>query len=288
MFVWWKWCWKSKGFLRLFRIIKKRRVLRLLVLSEVVVGIVSKLVVFKVFVFFFCWQVILCFIFCYHACSLFFVILVLLIDAKLPLYAFKKINKVGGKDLVVEKCQEELPLAFLDSLVLGEVIVEFWLWRINDSKVLNFCFNGLLPLYFSGKIAFKKDFFVMMLPPVKPRFDTLILSLFLWFCQFCVYCIVLFGDAWKYFESLFSVLCFLEMHHYTFILCCAFWRCMNILWFFVLCVVLFGDEKIWYMSLVLMCFCGEFGIGDSGWVWFHCSAQRGSSPQEETNRVQSR
>jgi hypothetical protein len=50
---------------------------------------------------------------------------VLLIDAKLPLYAFKKINKVNGKDLAIDECQEELPLAFLDSLVLGEVIIEF-------------------------------------------------------------------------------------------------------------------------------------------------------------------
>ncbi|XP_004491414.1 GDP-L-galactose phosphorylase 1 [Cicer arietinum] len=41
-------------------------------------------------------------------------------DAKLPLYAFKKINKVTGKDLVINECQEELPVAFLDSLVLGE------------------------------------------------------------------------------------------------------------------------------------------------------------------------
>jgi hypothetical protein len=50
---------------------------------------------------------------------------VLLIDAKLPLYAFKKISKVNGKGLAIDECQEELPLAFLDSLVLGEVIIEF-------------------------------------------------------------------------------------------------------------------------------------------------------------------
>ncbi|XP_061342196.1 GDP-L-galactose phosphorylase 1-like [Gastrolobium bilobum] len=40
-------------------------------------------------------------------------------DAKLPLYAFKKINKVTGKDLALHECGEP-PLAFLDSLVLGE------------------------------------------------------------------------------------------------------------------------------------------------------------------------
>lgn len=50
---------------------------------------------------------------------------------------------------------------------------------MNDSDVLNFGFNGLLHFYISGKIACKEDFFVMMLPPVKPRFDSLILSLFL-------------------------------------------------------------------------------------------------------------
>ncbi|KAJ1389546.1 GDP-L-galactose phosphorylase [Sesbania bispinosa] len=37
-------------------------------------------------------------------------------DAKLPLYAFKKISKVNGKDLAYE----EPPVAFLESLVLGE------------------------------------------------------------------------------------------------------------------------------------------------------------------------
>nr|KYP73429.1 UPF0580 protein C15orf58 isogeny [Cajanus cajan] len=37
-------------------------------------------------------------------------------DAKLPLYAFKKVN---GKDLAVNECGEP-PLAFLDSLILGE------------------------------------------------------------------------------------------------------------------------------------------------------------------------
>lgn len=76
-----------------------------------------------------CIQGICFFLFCYHSmyyCLVYlFVVLFFLVDAKLPLYAFKKINKVGGKDLVAEKCQEELPLAFLDSLVLGEVIIEF-------------------------------------------------------------------------------------------------------------------------------------------------------------------
>lgn len=76
-----------------------------------------------------CIQGICFFLFCYHQhvllFSLFICGFVFLVDAKLPLYAFKKINKVGGKDLVAEKCQEELPLAFLDSLVLGEVIIEF-------------------------------------------------------------------------------------------------------------------------------------------------------------------
>lgn len=37
-------------------------------------------------------------------------------DAKLPLYAFKKIDKVTEKDLAIHECQEELPMAFLDSL----------------------------------------------------------------------------------------------------------------------------------------------------------------------------
>lgn len=48
--------------------------------------------------------------------------LFLFTDAKLPLYAFKKVN---GKDLAMHECGEP-PVAFLDSLLLGEVTMEFW------------------------------------------------------------------------------------------------------------------------------------------------------------------
>lgn len=62
----------------------------------------------------------MCFLF-----VLFFVIcvFVLFTDAKLPLYAFKKV--VNEKDLALQECGEP-PVAFLDSLLLGEVTMEFW------------------------------------------------------------------------------------------------------------------------------------------------------------------
>jgi len=50
-------------------------------------------------------------------------VFVLFTDAKLPLYAFKKV--VNEKDLALQECGEP-PVAFLDSLLLGEVTMEFW------------------------------------------------------------------------------------------------------------------------------------------------------------------
>lgn len=40
--------------------------------------------------------------------------------ARLPLYAFKRDDNVGEKDMPLIACKER-PVAFLDSLVLGEV-----------------------------------------------------------------------------------------------------------------------------------------------------------------------
>ena len=50
-------------------------------------------------------------------------------EAMIPLYAFKRPNKVTGKDLAEHECKEP-PVAFLDSLVLGEVICKFCWTRI--------------------------------------------------------------------------------------------------------------------------------------------------------------
>jgi hypothetical protein len=61
----------------------------------------------------------------------------------------------------------------------------------NDSKVFFFYLLVLMvfhSFYFSGKIVCKEDFFVMMLPPVKPRFDdTSILCFSFGFCVY-LYC----------------------------------------------------------------------------------------------------
>ncbi|KAH9605428.1 hypothetical protein KSS87_001023 [Heliosperma pusillum] len=40
--------------------------------------------------------------------------------AKLPLYAFKKVNKIASEKPDVSACARDLPVAFLDSLLLGE------------------------------------------------------------------------------------------------------------------------------------------------------------------------
>lgn len=82
----------------------------------------------------------------------------------------------------------------------------------NDSKVFIFLFLKVFyPFHFSGKIACREVFFAMMLLPVKLRFDTLILCFF-FRGDFVCTCIVLFDDAWIYFDSLLFVFFFLEMH----------------------------------------------------------------------------
>lgn len=43
-------------------------------------------------------------------------------EAKLPLYAFKSVDKVEGKELPLLACNN-CPVAFLDNLILGEVII---------------------------------------------------------------------------------------------------------------------------------------------------------------------
>lgn len=50
--------------------------------------------------------------------------LFLLIEAKLPLYGFKRSGKVEGEDLALLACSEGR-VAFLDSIILGQVVMEF-------------------------------------------------------------------------------------------------------------------------------------------------------------------
>lgn len=45
--------------------------------------------------------------------------------ARLPLYAFKRVDKIGGKELPLLACKEHCPVAFLDSLILGEVLLNY-------------------------------------------------------------------------------------------------------------------------------------------------------------------
>jgi hypothetical protein len=102
--------------------------------------------------------------------------------------------------------------------------------------------------------------------------------------------------VWWYFDSLFLfwILC-------IFVLCFLRMICLDILWFFVLWIVLFDDALmgvLWFFDVCIVLFgiciyrftlksnlCSlyldfwcvfvvtrNFGIGDSGWVWFHCSA----------------
>ena len=61
------------------------------------------------------------------------------------MYAFKRVDKVGGKDLPLIGCKEQA-VAFLDSLILGEVIMKFfyggeWLtsFQIFFSLVIMLC-----------------------------------------------------------------------------------------------------------------------------------------------------
>ena len=53
------------------------------------------------------------------------------LDAKLPLYAFKRLNKiVSDKGMPGHECKPP-PVAFLDSLLLGEVNFLFFGRRMN-------------------------------------------------------------------------------------------------------------------------------------------------------------
>lgn len=45
-------------------------------------------------------------------------------EAKLPLYGFKRSGKVEGEDLALLACSEGR-VAFLDSIILGQVVMEF-------------------------------------------------------------------------------------------------------------------------------------------------------------------
>ncbi|RZB51332.1 GDP-L-galactose phosphorylase 1 isoform B [Glycine soja] len=57
---------------------------------------------------------------CFGFGSLVFLCCVSGTGARLPLYAFKKVDKVCGNELPLLGCKEQHPVAFLDSLVLGE------------------------------------------------------------------------------------------------------------------------------------------------------------------------
>lgn len=55
-------------------------------------------------------------------CDCSYVYLTVWIGAKLPLYAFKKVDRiVAGEKTALEHETTEPPVAFLDSLLLGEV-----------------------------------------------------------------------------------------------------------------------------------------------------------------------
>jgi len=56
-------------------------------------------------------------------CSFVFFCGVLGTGARLPLYALKRVDKVGEKELPLLGCKEHCPVAFLDSLILGEVFM---------------------------------------------------------------------------------------------------------------------------------------------------------------------
>ena len=50
----------------------------------------------------------------------FFLACIVWIGARLPLYTFKKVASIGEKDVTGHECSEP-PVAFLDSLLLGQV-----------------------------------------------------------------------------------------------------------------------------------------------------------------------
>lgn len=58
--------------------------------------------------------------------DVFFCFVLLKTEAKLPLYAFKRVDNAEGKDLHLFACKEQ-PVAFLDSLALGEVVMGFFI-----------------------------------------------------------------------------------------------------------------------------------------------------------------
>jgi hypothetical protein len=59
-----------------------------------------------------------------HDYDFFLLLCFLIIEAKLPLYGFKRVGKVEGEDLTLLACHER-PVAFLDSIILGQVVMEF-------------------------------------------------------------------------------------------------------------------------------------------------------------------
>lgn len=69
---------------------------------------------------------------CFLLCFFFF----LVIEAKLPLYGFKRSDKVEGEDLDLLACNESC-VAFLDSIILGQVVMEFWSYVGNTNTDIN-------------------------------------------------------------------------------------------------------------------------------------------------------
>lgn len=91
--------------------------------------------------------------------------------AKLPLYAFKRLNKISGEKDLLKPDDTEPPVAFLDSLLLGEVYmgkfllsILFFLPIIIMSELAD-----ILLLDGSGRIVRRKGSFGMMSLLAKPR-----------------------------------------------------------------------------------------------------------------------
>lgn len=101
------------------------------------------------------------------------------LGAKLPLYAFKKLDKlVSDNGSADHEERGEPPVAFLDSLLLGEVSfrslkadegwIDHWLFRSSSSYRL-LSVKGHVFCLCSGRIACREGCFAMMSLPAKPR-----------------------------------------------------------------------------------------------------------------------
>lgn len=59
--------------------------------------------------------------------------------ARLPLYALKRVDKVAEKELPLLGCKEHCSVAFLDSLILGEVFMNSGFFVCTSRCVFMLC-----------------------------------------------------------------------------------------------------------------------------------------------------